>query len=300
MCGRLVCALSAGGIKLKGLSLQPSVGVPGVVTASLGGATFASAEQEALTLRQVIAERFKRLPAGRGIVFTIDETQAASMEDMVALATTLQHVIRDEDLRSVPDSEKHGVAFAFAALPSLMDELLHEKVLTFLRRSMQRDLGPVPLPDVRLAYVETVREAGKSIDDEVAPAAATAADGYPYMIQLVGYYMWRSAEARGSRRIEAADVAAAVSDALLAFDDAVCAPLLDGLTTAQRLFVECVAADDPQPTRVSGIAACARRSASWVSKYRASLLKERVIEEAGRGFVRLSTPHLAEFIRKVR
>lgn len=299
MCDRLVSALVRPGMKLRGVNVQPSIGVSGILNASLGGASF-SVDQVALTLREVVNQRLAKMPRGKGIVFTIDEAQAASMVDMVALATTIQHVIRDEDMRDVSDSDKHGVAFVFAALPSLMDELLHERVLTFLRRSVQHDLGLVAYPDVRSAYIEVVREGGLAIDSEVAELAAEASDGYPYMIQLVGYYMWRAAEVRGSKEIEEADVIQGKKDALVLFDDAVCAPLFDGLTAAQKLFVKAVAKEAPQPAKVSEIANRAHRSASWVSKYRASLIKERVVESAGYGLVRLSASHLAEYVQSLR
>ena len=299
MCDRLASALVRPGMKLRGVNVQPSIGVSGILNASLGGASF-SVDQVALTLREVVNQRLAKMPRGKGIVFTIDEAQAASMADMVALATTIQHVIRDEDMRDVSDSDKHGVAFVFAALPSLMDELLHERVLTFLRRSVQHDLGLVAYPDVRSAYIEVVREGGLAIDSEVAELAAEASDGYPYMIQLVGYYMWRAAEVRGSKEIEEADVIQGKKDALVLFDDAVCAPLFDGLTAAQKLFVKAVAKEAPQPTKVSEIANRAHRSASWVSKYRASLIKERVVESAGYGLVRLSASHLAEYVQSLR
>ena len=299
MCDRLVSALVRPGMKLRGVNVQPSIGVSGILNASLGGASF-SVDQVALTLREVVNQRLAKMPRGKGIVFTIDEAQAASMADMVALATTIQHVIRDEDMRDVSDSDKHGVAFVFAALPSLMDELLHERVLTFLRRSVQHDLGLVAYPDVRSAYIEVVREGGLAIDSEVAELAAEASDGYPYMIQLVGYYMWRAAEVRGSKEIEEADVIQGKKDALVLFDDAVCAPLFDGLTAAQKLFVKAVAKEAPQPAKVSEIANRAQRSASWVSKYRASLIKERVVESAGYGLVRLSASHLAEYVQSLR
>lgn len=299
MCDRLVSALVRPGMKLRGVNVQPSIGVSGILNASLGGASF-SVDQVALTLREVVNQRLAKMPRGKGIVFTIDEAQAASMADMVALATTIQHVIRDEDMRDVSDSDKHGVAFVFAALPSLMDELLHERVLTFLRRSVQHDLGLVAYPDVRSAYIEVVREGGLAIDSEVAELAAEASDGYPYMIQLVGYYMWRAAEVRGSKEIEEADVIQGKKDALVLFDDAVCAPLFDGLTAAQKLFVKAVAKEAPQPAKVSEIANRVHRSASWVSKYRASLIKERVVESAGYGLVRLSASHLAEYVQSLR
>lgn len=300
LCARLVAALSPRGPRLSRASIAPEVSLAGVASARLGSVELAAGEQGALTLRRAIESRLAKVGDGKGIAFTIDEAQAASLEDMTALATALQHVIRDEDMRDVPDSRKKGVALVFAALPSLMDELLNDRVLTFLRRSMQRELAEVSLPDVRSAYVETVRESGKAISEEDALAAARAACGYPYMIQLIGYYMWQAAERRGSCVIESADVETGISDAVLAFGDAVCAPLLDGLTPAQRAFVQAMAADDPEPSRLSDIAERTRRSMSWANKYRASLIKERVVEPEGRGLLRLTTPHLAEYIRARR
>ncbi|MBM6907186.1 ATP-binding protein [Collinsella intestinalis] len=298
MCARLIQEITPPGVRLERASVSPSIGIPGVATAQIGSASFVSPEQGALTLRKAIEARLRKVGKGRGIAFTIDEAQAASREDMVALATTLQHIIRDQDMTDVPDDEKKGVAFVFAALPSLMDELLNDKVLTFLRRSVRHDLGAVPLPDVRSAFIETVRMSGKTIAHDVALEAARATDGYPYMVQLVGYYMWRSAQARGSNAIERCDVEMGASDAIMAFEEAVCAPLYDGLTSAQRLFVNEVARDDPEPARVSDVAKRARRSASWAGKYRASLMKERVIEPAGHGLVRLVTPHFASYIKQ--
>lgn len=296
MCDRLIAELAAKGIKFKGMNVQPTVGIAGLVNASLGSAAF-SVEQAAVTLREVIEARIAKMPQGKGIVFTIDEAQAASMEDMVSLATTIQHVVRDEDMRDVPDTEKHGVAFVFAALPSLMDELLHEKVLTFLRRSVQHDLGPVSMPDVRDAFIRTVRAAGRDIDADIAQKAAEASRGYPYMIQLIGYYMWRAADMRGAKEIDEVDVVRGEADALQLFDDAVCAPLYNGLTSAQKLFIRAMVYASARDVKVSDIARLARRSGSWASKYRASLIKERVIESSGYGTVRLTTPHLAEYVR---
>lgn len=298
MCGRLIQEISPSGVRLERASVSPSIGIAGIASAQFGSASFVSPEQGALTLRKAIEARLRKVGKGKGIAFTIDEAQAASRDDMVALATTLQHIIRDQDMTDVPDSEKKGVAFVFAALPSLMDELLNDKVLTFLRRSIRHDLGSVLLPDVRRAFVETVRASGKTIDDDVALEAARATDGYPYMIQLVGYYMWRSAQARASESVDFQDVKAGASDAVMAFEEAVCAPLYDGLTSAQKMFVTEVARDDPEPARVSDVAKRTQRTSSWASKYRASLIKERVIEPAGYGLVRLATPHFADYLKQ--
>lgn len=297
LCDRIVAALAPQGLKLKSANIGPSFSIPGIASASLGAASFAPSEQCALTLREAINQRLKKEAPGKGIVFTIDEAQAASPDDMVALATALQHVIRDQDLTNTPDSEKKGIAFVFAGLPSIVDDLTGNDILTFLRRSQRRILKEIPLLEVRDAYATVASKSGKEIPEEIALDAARKAGGHPYMIQLVGYYMWRAAERRGSRIIESCDVLVGESDALLAFYEAICAPLYYGLRSPQRFFIEAMAKDDDAPSKVSDIAERTGRTASWAAKYRASLIREHVIESAGYGLVCFSTPHLGDYLR---
>lgn len=42
----------------------------------------------------------------KGVLITIDETQAASYDDAVAIATAIQHVIADTDESDIPDADK--------------------------------------------------------------------------------------------------------------------------------------------------------------------------------------------------
>lgn len=91
---------------------------------SLGELTFTPAMRPS-TLRDAIAARLNSLGKGKGLLVTIDETQDASLEDMTAIATAAQHMLR----------ENAEVAFVFAGLPSLTSDLLNAKVLTFLRRA---------------------------------------------------------------------------------------------------------------------------------------------------------------------
>ncbi len=298
MCERLLEALSPKRARVESASLKPSISIGGVLGASLGSVEVTAPEERALTLKNAINERLARLKPGCGIVFTIDEAQAASEQDMVALATTLQHVIGDQDMQDVPDTERKGIAMVFAALPSSVDELLDNRVLTFLRRAQKEAIGNVRLPEVRDSYLQAVANAGKQMSEESAALAAKFSEGHPYLIQLVGYYMWRSADRRGSTVIEKSDVEAGVTDAMGAFYDAVCAPTYYGLTSPQRLFVEAMAPDGGKPSRLADITKRCDRSSAWASKYRASLIRERVIEPAGYGLVRTRVPHLLDYIDK--
>ena len=185
----------------------------------------------------------------------------------------------------------------FAGLPSMVDDLLEEPSVTFLRRAQQRTLGAISLPKVRDSYIQTVKDAGLYVDAETADLAARKSMGHPYMVQLVGYYMWRSAVRRGSQVIERHDVEAGHADAVSEFYEAVDAPLYYGLRSPQRLFIEAMAVDEGKPTRMADIIERCDRTQSWASKYRASLIRERVIEAAGYGLVRFTVPMLGEYIR---
>lgn len=292
---RLIGSLRRGRARLVGAVVEPRITV-GSASLSVGSMEFSRSEA-ALTLRTAIEERLSQLPPGKGILFTVDEVQAAAHDDLVAIATAVQHVIRDEDLTDMPDDQKHGIAFVFAGMSSVIDDLVNDEVLTFLRRCVRHDLGDVPIPDVKNAYIATVTESGKRLAATDAMRAAKASDGFPYMIQLVGYYMWQAAQVRRSDEISGADIASGVSDATLAFGESVCAPAYRSLTAAQQEFVRAMADDWPEASEMSDIARRAGKSRSWASKYRASLIRENVIVPAGRGRVAFGIPHLGEYLQ---
>lgn len=296
--GRLTEALRARGPRVTRANVSPSIDIAGVASLSVGGVELAGAATS-LTLRTAIEERLKKVGDGKGVLLAIDESQAASREDLVAVATAYQQVLQDLDLTNVPDDRKKGVALVLAALPQLTDELLNDEVLTFLRRSQQHVLAEVPMPDVRNAYVEVVQGSGKAIEMDVADRAAKASLGYPYMVQLVGYYMWQSSKRRGSDQILLEDVVQGEKDASLAFQDAVCAPAFDGLSGAQREFLLAMVPDLPGASRVSDVGARAGKSLSWANKYRASLISDQVLAAGGRGLVRLAIPHMGEYLDRV-
>lgn len=297
---RLVEALSPSGMHINQASIAPSIGIGGLATASLGQLSL-SPDTAPLTLRNAIAQRLesRKIGKGKGILITIDETQAASQDDLIAIATAVQHVITAIDETDTPDSEKKGVAIVFAGLPSIVNDLVNDKVTTFLRRALRCELDNVPIIDVKNAFLNTISKSGKTLGNEDALAAAKETDGYPYMVQLVGYYMWQATQRRDSQSIDHEDVITGIEDARAVFDDAVCAPILDGLTAAERLFLTSMAADYPNPSMVSDIEKRSRRSRSWVNKYRAALIKDKLIRSTGYGQVAFAIPHISEYLREL-
>ena len=297
MVERLVAALNSRGPRINQASIAPAIGIPGIANVQLGSMQLAGAHA-ALTLREAIEARLRKIPKGKGILFTVDEAQAAKTEELIAIATTVQQVIGDEDITDAPDSEKKGIAFAFAALPSIVDEVADNKVLTFLRRASFYELGNVPLPDVRNAIMESTLASGKTIERKDAETAARATDGNPYMVQLVGYYAWQAAQARQSNAIDSGDVKLGIADAESQFPRAVCAPTYHSLKAAQQHFVRAMAPDFPAASTLSDIAERTGKSMSWAGKYRSSLERAQVIRTADWGMVEYAIPHFGEWIQE--
>lgn len=104
-------------------SFEPSISVMNV-GGSLGGVHYEK-NRMPLTLRETMSLRLDELEKhGNGLLVTMDEAQAATRADMVAIATAVQHLT----------SEDRNLAFVFAGLPSMSSKWLNDSVMTFLRR----------------------------------------------------------------------------------------------------------------------------------------------------------------------
>lgn len=131
LCDRLADALRSNKPVVTSMEFGPSFGRMSVEAARAKGET----------LRGLVNERLKRLGPGKGILFAIDEAQSASIEELAALAVLYQQVLGDQDATGLSDSDQRGLALVFAGLPSMVDDLLEEPSVTFLRRAQQRTLG---------------------------------------------------------------------------------------------------------------------------------------------------------------
>ncbi|MBT1178918.1 ATP-binding protein [Bifidobacterium vespertilionis] len=285
LCDRLIARIAPQAGRVADATLKPAF-----MGLSLGELTFTPAMRPS-TLRDAIAARLHSLGKGKGLLVTIDETQDASLEDMTAIATAAQHMLR----------ENAEVAFVFAGLPSLTSDLLNAKVLTFLRRASIKELGDVSLADVRLALARTILHAGVSIDDPALDAATKATGGYPYMIQLVGYHMWRQARRRTegpADTITIDDVRSGVEQARARLGEGVCAPVVKRLSDRSVDYLRAMAQDDG-PSVTSEVAKRMHESMNYANIYRQRLLDEHIIAAVSRGKVDFAIPFLREYLRSM-
>lgn len=134
---RLIGSMQEQRALVENIHLTPEISLGGIMSAKLGDVQLLH-EQQVSSLRDAVERILAKLPDGKGVLVTVDESQAASREDLVALATAIQHVIRDEDRSDKPDTKKHGIALVLAALPNVVDDLINDKVLTFFAKSEAR------------------------------------------------------------------------------------------------------------------------------------------------------------------
>ena len=204
-----------------------------------------------------------------GLLITVDEV-AANVDEMIQLATTYQHFVRED----------RKVALVMAGLPFNMSSLLRDKTVSFLRRARQHQLGPLSDEDVRLALAETFDSTATTVDDDAMNLCVEATDGFPYMMQLIGYYTWRLVKQGGHVGLEDARKGIKRAHAELQANvlDATCGELSP---TDMKFLAAMV--EDPHESTLADIATRMGVKSNYASKYKARLLAAGVIDEKRRG-----------------
>lgn len=222
---------------------------------------------------------------GTGLVITIDEIHAVDRTEISQLAADVQHFIRD----GLP------ISLIFAGLPSAVSDLLNSGVATFLRRADRIDLHEAAIAEVTASYSELFSLGDINISPDLINEAAVATEGYPFLIQLVGYYLWLEASKAGwaldENGVKRATAAAQRRNALVVVESA-----LSDISDKDREFLDAMATQDG-PTAAGQIGAILKAKPNIVSKYRKRLLAAGLIESAGYGKVDFAIPGLRQYLR---
>lgn len=238
------------------------------------------------TLRSQIAELTDSIhAAGRGLVLTIDEIQAADIEELRKIGEIVQYARR----------EKRLLGFAAAGLSSPIEDLLDHPGTTFLRRAEHHTIGPVSRADVRTALAQTVADGGREIEAAALDLAADAVDGYPFMIQLVGYHSVKRQRDGGTVTTQA--VTEGIEAARRRLGRVVHTPALRPLSAVDRTYLLAMAQDDG-PSRTGTIAKRMGVNAQYAGEYRRRLIEDGIIEPAGHGRVQFTIPYLGNYLRE--
>lgn len=215
----------------------------------------------------------------------MDEIHAADRDELAQLAASVQHFIQD----------RLPIGLVFAGLPAAVSDLLNEGVATFLRRADKIDLHAAAVRDVAASFAATFAEAGFGISPELVQEAAAATGGCPFLIRLVGYFLWREAEISGGI-LEEGEVGQAIGAARRRNARTVIEAALAAASPKDLDFLRAMAEDDG-PSSAADIGRRIGARTNLVANYRARLLAAGLIEPRGHGRVDFAIPGLREHLR---
>ena len=216
------------------------------------------------------------------VLFLLDESQKHS-EDMRIFISTYQHLIRED----------YDVSLVMAGLPNVISDILNDEVLTFLRRAKQVMLENVAYSAVLQEYTEVIKNQF-NVTSEMIHVAATSTKGYPYLIQLVGYYLWEFLQ-REEKEGEA--LQKSINESKIMMFQNVHKLLYRELSAGDKEFVKAMAADEGV-SKFSDIIERTGRTKNHVSTYRVRLLDYGYIKVAGYGELEFCIPYTKEFIEQ--
>ncbi|MDR2487561.1 MAG: hypothetical protein LBD12_06290 [Clostridiales Family XIII bacterium] len=221
---------------------------------------------------------------GVGLLICVDEVRA-DMDEMVTLVANYQHFV----------GEHREVALLMAGLPGKVMPMFQHETISFLRRAFQHRIGAVPLAEARMAMRKTIEASGRSIDDSLLHDAAMCSRGFPFLIQLVGYHIWR--QSPNIQRISAVDVQAGVECAEVDMENMILENTIRELSARDLDFLIAMSPDQ-EYSQIGEIAKRAGMSQGMAGQYRIRLIQRGLIADKGRGKVGFELPFLQEYIVK--
>ena len=276
-------------IQLKGSPFVPASKrkVQGFTAGAMGfsiGLTFSEAAQTQFGFRVKLGLLCDELEKyHKGVLILVDEVQS-NTSAMRSLATTYQHLV----------GENKNVAIVMAGLPASMSAVLNDDILTFLNRAHKVYLEPIPLSEVSVSYATEFAKQGKSIEPGVLEEAVLATKGYPYLYQLIGYYIFSFAEE--SSVITSDIVKNSINTSKREMIESIFDAALKPLSQRDRDFVVAMSKDYGESS-ISEIRERMNISQSYVQNYRTRLIEAGIIAPVNRGKLAFNIPYLGEYLR---
>jgi hypothetical protein len=221
---------------------------------------------------------------GVGVIITVDELNAET-DEMIRLAIAYQHFVRED----------RNVAMIMAGLPGKISQVFQHKIASFMRKSFQHHLGQIDIREVRVALEKTIEAAGRTIGKGALDTTAKYTGGFPFLIQLAGYHVWR--QSPDSKTISLADAKYGIVCAEADMDKMILETTLRELSPKDISFLIAMTEDDTE-SRMGDIAERIGASPSLAGQYRLRLLDQGLITDAGYGRVKFEMPFLRGYLIK--
>lgn len=220
-----------------------------------------------------------------GILITIDEVSSGKtrLRELGRFALEVQHAL----------TAGANIMVAFAGVKVDLDVLVTQQHLTFLRRSRQVDFRLLSPSETRFVLSETSRVGGRTVRDDALEHMLSAAQGYPYLVQLVGDYAWRHDAA--SDVIDMPAARAAHDRAIRAVISRVISRVWDDLSEVDQSFLQAMAGSGGR-RKIAEIVKTMGVSDQYVQVYKRRLIDSGYVQPDGHGYVTFSLPYLEQYI----
>lgn len=259
----------------------------GVTAGVLGftfGLTFSEAAERQYGFRSKMSLLCDKLAEkGMGALILIDEVRTSPA--MREVAAAYQELVGD----------RKNVAIAMAGLPHAVSKLLNDSVLTFLNRANREELGLISTNLIRAYFEKAFKSIKLEASDEILDRAALSTRGFPYLMQLIGYYVIQYTPTHGV--VTDAIMDKAEKAALGDMDKNVFEPILNPLSDNDKLFLTALARCGETVTTAKLQAELGPQGPA-IQPYRKRLIEAGVIESPRRGELVFAVPYLSEYLLK--
>ncbi|AXH97225.1 ATP-binding protein [Ornithinimicrobium avium] len=234
------------------------------------------------------ASRTVRGRGGAGLLLCLDELHAPALGETGVLLNALQALAHERDL--------NPLVVLGAGLPSTPGHLT--SAATFAERWEYAELPALDAGASARALVEPAADAEVRWSAAGLGLAESYANGYPYLLQLVGAAAWdvaqpsRGEEIRAPHTEEGWQVAQARLRTLFQ-------GRWDAATAGEQAFLTAMAAAGVPSVPRATVAAALGVPTSSISQTRASLINKGIIARAGHGQLEFTLPGFAEHVREV-
>ena len=138
---------------------------------------------------------------------------------------------------------------------------------------------------------------GLKLSDDQLELMARATQGYAYLIQLIGYYVWRFADLHRFDTVAVSedDVRLGVENAMQRFHEVVHEPAISHITKGAMEYLVAMA-QIGERSSTAEVSERMGREPKGTSSFRRSLIQREVIQSPVRGYIEFSVPFLREYI----
>lgn len=249
------------------------------------GLTFTEEAQRSFGFRvklEMICEKLAE--AGKRVLLLVDEVDPGIVQ-MRELAAVYQELVGNEK----------DIAIVMAGLPTSISDILNYKTLTFLNRAQRIPMGLIPVSEVELYYSTAFPRAGITSSSAMVRESAQATYGFPYMVQLIGYFL--SKLSADGEPVNEERLSQAVRLSTNEIDNKIFQAMLNPLSDTDLVVLRTIAGLQ-SPCRMVDLEKEMKISHGKAQTYRRRLLDAGVIISQRRGEIELIMPQLREYLRR--